>query len=624
MNEILHLKLLGSPSVLLAGQPLTDFATNKAKALLFYLAVTGQPHNRDLLATLLWDGMTDTQAKKNLRAVLPDLRRLLGNYIYIDRQTVAFELDRSYWLDVGVLKRDLKPNQSYINTSVLQAAVDLYRGEFLTGFYVHNAPAFDAWVQQQREQIHILVVDALFSLVHEHMQRTDYPAGLAANRRLLLLEPWSEPAHRQQMQLLAHTGDRAAALAQYETCRAILWDEFGVEPLAETTALYAELRAGESNAGQAAPVIGRSATTVQREYSSAFMGSATENKPNTDGAQPPQVVGHNLSPRTKLYGRQIELTRIQKWVIEDSCRLVGIFGIGGQGKTALASALVQALPDLSTPDLSTQMPTPAGGFVHIIWRSLLNAPPLPEVMREWFYILSNQTVTSLPTSFDQQYSQLLAYLRSQRCLLILDNLESILQGDVYNGFYRPGYELYGQLIHHLAESEHRSCLLLTSRERPQDLTHLEEDTPAVRFLSLTGLPADAGRQMLVARGLVDDSADLDTLVDHYSGNPLALQLAADTVQSIFNGDIGAFLKAETLVFDDIRHVLDQQFARLSPLEREIMYWLATVREPLPFASLRPLLAQPSSPRLVLEAMRALQRRSLVEQFDEGFGLQNVV
>jgi len=245
-------------------------------------------------------------------------------------------------------------------------------------------------------------------------------------------------------------------------------------------------------------------------------------------------------------------------------------------------------------------------------------------LREWVYWLSDQTVTSLSTSLDQQFRQLLDYLRRQRCLLILDNLESILQIDEHSGHFRPGFEGYEQLLRHLVEGEHRSCLLLTSRERPQAWTYWEEDHPSVRSLALTGLPAEAGRQLLQGRGLVDNPMGLGALVQHYSGNPLALKLAAETVQEIFDGDIAAFLQAETLVFDDIRHVLDQQFARLLPLECELLLWLAVLREPVPFNALRNLLAQPPTPRPVLEAVRSLQRRSLIEKFDDGFGLQNVV
>lgn len=609
MNVHLHLTLLGSPRVQLGGKLLTSFATYKAQALLFYLAVTGQPQSRDIVATLLWEQMSDTQAKKNLRTILPDLRYQLGDYIQIDRQTLAFDRSRSYWLDVAVLRRSLEADPASVDLAARQAAVDLYQDEFLQGFYVHNAPLFDAWMSEQREQLHRLVVTALPVLVAEYVQRGNANAALDANRKLLKLNPWSEPVHRQQMFLLAQTGERAAALAQYETCQRILADEFDIEPMPETTALYEQIRAGSAEIAQH----GEKIATV----------AVYDAKPNRQSQAPPtgteqttQVLGHNLPQRTRLFGRQAEVTTLQKWIVEDGCHLVGIFGIGGQGKTALATTFVRGLAEINSPS--------SGYFRHIIWQSLLNAPQVSEVLQEWVYILSDQTVTSLPTGLEQQLGQLLNYLRQQRTLLILDNLESILQSGEQSGSYRPGYEGYGHLIRRLAEGVHRSCLLLTSRERPLELTYSEEDNPAIRVLALTGLPAEAGQQLLRGRGLTDTPAGLSALVQHYSGNPLALKLAAETVQEIFDGDIASFLKSETLVFDDIRHVLDQQFARLSPLERELLLWLAVLREPVPFNTLRSLLAQPPAPRLVLEAVRSLQRHSLLEKYAEGFGLQNVV
>jgi len=626
MDKILRLTLFGSPYVYLGDQLVSDFATNKAQALLFYLVVTGQPHSRDHLATLLWDEMTDAQAKKNLRTVLPDVRRLLGDQLLLDRQTLAFQPLTPYWLDVDVLRRSLTSRPVATDLAVRQAALALYQGEFLSGFYVHNAPAFDAWVLAQRAQLHTLVVDALVALVDEYAQQVDIVAALAANRRLLGLEPWSEPVHRQQMLLLAQMGERAAALAQYETCQRILATEFGVAPVAETTALYQQIRAGElghRGVGETGsqgdrgslPEPAVNSQPVQRPRRDDAHDLARK---NLDSKRLTPVVGHNLPHPTKLYGRQEELARLHQWIGEDGCRLVGIFGIGGQGKTALAAALVRSLAE------SAPQPMPEARFERIVWQSLLNAPPLAEVLQEWLYVLSDQTVTSLPTSLDQQFNLLFDYVRRQRCLLVLDNLESILQADEHGGYYRAGYEAYGQLLHRFVAGEQRSCLLLTSRERPQDSTHWEEDTPAVRFLALAGLPAAAGQAKLQARGVAGNLADLTALVQRYSGNPLALKLVADTVQSIFAGNIAAFLQAEVLVFDDIRHILDQQFARLTTLERELMIWLAIVREPVAYSVLRDLLAQPPAGRLVLEAVRSLQRRSLLEKYEEGFGLQNVV
>ena len=633
MSEILRFSLLGSPRVLSGDHVLTNFTTTKAQALLFYLAVTAQaaPHSRDTLAMLLWGEMTDTQARQNLRAVLPDLRRLVGEYLRIDRQTVAFNRNMPHWLDVAVLQHDLTPGRSPIDLATRQAAVDLYQGEFLSGFYVHNAPAFETWVIEQREQLHIRVVETLFGLVREYIERADYAHALAANRRLLLLEPWSEPAHRQQMLIFDQTGERSAALTQYEACRRIMLAEFGIEPLPETTALYEQIRAGSRSVQlrdpRPAPEIARThAVSTPASAGDPYPGEALESAGRSSGAGVPvQIVGHGLPRRIELYDRQAELGLLHQWMVADDSRVVGIFGIGGQGKTALAAAFAQALAKSTRRVPSDRQADGAErSFTRILWRSLVNAPPLAEVLHEWLSVISDQQVATLPTSLDQQLGLLLDYLRRQRCLLILDNLESVLKSGERSGAYLPGYEGYGQLIRRLAEEEHRSCLLLTSRERPQDLTRLLEDTAVIRVLDLTGLSADAGRQMLQARGLAGASTDLGELVQHYSGNPLGLKLVAETIQSIFAGDVSAFLQAETLVFDDIRDVLDQQFARLSPLECDVMLWLAVVREPVSFIVLRDLLDQPPASRPLLEAVRSLQRRSLLEQYEASFGLQNVV
>jgi|GEM_PF-3093738 len=117
--------------------------------------------------------MTETQAKQNLRTVLPDLRRLVGDHVRIERQTVAFDHTSAYWLDVEVIRHDLEPGRSPADLTTRQAAVDLYQGEFLHGFYVRDAPGFEAWVLEQREQIHALVVNALTVLVGEYAQRGD-------------------------------------------------------------------------------------------------------------------------------------------------------------------------------------------------------------------------------------------------------------------------------------------------------------------------------------------------------------------------------------------------------------------------------------------------------------------
>lgn len=173
------------------------------------------------------------------------------------------------------------------------------------------------------------------------------------------------------------------------------------------------------------------------------------------------------------------------------------------------------------------------------------------------------------------------------------------------------------------QGQHDSCLLLTSREHPLGLERLEGADAPVRMLHLAGLDAEAGRSILRERGL-GEQAGHAVLIECYSGNPLALRLVAAAIRGLFAGDVAAFLRDETPIFDDIRDVLDQQFARLSALERELLLWLAIERQPTTIPALQANLLQREPQRALLEALRSLQRRSLLERSGEGFTLQNVV
>ncbi|RIK28794.1 MAG: hypothetical protein DCC55_38465, partial [Chloroflexi bacterium] len=203
-------------------------------------------------------------------------------------------------------------------------------------------------------------------------------------------------------------------------------------------------------------------------------------------------------------------------------------------------------------------------------------------------------------------------------------VESILTTSERAGQYRPGYEVYGQLLQRVGEFDHQSCLLLTSREEPYDWTRLALGATAIRSLRLGGLAGEAGQTLLHELGLSGEGAANAEIVRRYSGNPLALKLVAAVIQELFAGDVEQFLAQEALVFDDIRDILDQQFARLSPLEQSVLYWLAVDREPAPFDAVRANLVRSAPSRLVVEAMRSLQRRMLLEQYDDHYGLQNVI
>lgn len=239
----LQIDLLGYPQVRLAGEPVL-FARRAAMALLAYLAVTGRPHSREWLAALLGGEIADSRARMLLRNALTGLTSQLGEHLVATRQCVSLNPELPLALDVAALEEGLRAATVAGDVARLQLTVDRYQHEFLEGFALRNAPAFDEWLLLERERIGQLLVRALDLLCAAYVERGEHSAGLIYARRLLALEPWREETHRQVMIMLALSGQRGAMLAQYEACRRILANDLGVEPLAETTALYERLRGG--------------------------------------------------------------------------------------------------------------------------------------------------------------------------------------------------------------------------------------------------------------------------------------------------------------------------------------------------------------------------------------------
>ena len=220
---------------------------------------------------------------------------------------------------------------------------------------------------------------------------------------------------------------------------------------------------------------------------------------------------------------------------------------------------------------------------------------------------------------------LLELVQQQRSLLVLDNLETVLESGTHEGCYRAGYDGYGEILRRLGETVHQSCVLVTAREPPLELSQLARDRGPARILRLGGLGQEAARALLQDRALEGDDPAWERLIAHYRGNPLALNIAGETIVTLFGGRIAGFVEQGAPVFGGIRQLLDEQVNRLSPLERTIANWLAVEREPVKLVDLADDLGSGIARGDVLEAVAALHRRSLLEQGEPGsFTLQPVV
>jgi WD40 repeat protein len=316
---------------------------------------------------------------------------------------------------------------------------------------------------------------------------------------------------------------------------------------------------------------------------------------------------------SQFYGRSQELDTLQQWIRDDRCRLVTLVGMGGLGKTALSVKLGEQVQ---------------GEFAGLIWRSLRDAPTIDELLITLIPFLAGQQETQLPETTGGRLSRLIELLRQSRSLIILDNFDAVLQSGARAGTYRAGYENYGELLRRVGEIAHPSCLVLTSREKPQEVAALEGDRLPVRSLPLPGVDGTAGSEILRAKGLAGNPVDIDRLIRHYRGNPLALKIAATSIRDLFGGDVAQFLAQGTAAFSGIGILLGQQCDRLSSLEQQVMDWLAINREPVSASELQADLIPDSVTELsrlkLVEVLESLRSRSLIESSAAGFTLQPVV
>jgi transcriptional regulator with XRE-family HTH domain len=319
----------------------------------------------------------------------------------------------------------------------------------------------------------------------------------------------------------------------------------------------------------------------------------------------------NAIDTSVFYGRERELAQLWQWIVCNRCRVVGVVGMEGIGKSTIA---VKAALQMRSE------------FEIVVWRSLTHAPSLTELLSSLLQFLMPLYGEDpvIPPTLDEKFSKLMQYLRSRRCLLMLDNVEVILDPQRV-GQWSAGYEAYGQLLKTIGETPHQSCLLLTSREQPNEITLMEDRQGTCAALSLKGLTPADGRAIFDQKGeFTGTTSHWQQLIHHYGGNPLMLKMVAAATQSLFDGSIAEVVADLDSPFSDISDLLDRQFKRLSTAEQKVLFCLAIHREPVSIAKIRERIVGLVPEQSVPKQLNSLMRRSIVEKTDGLFCLQPMV
>ncbi len=534
----LKLSFLGTPRIELDGVSI-EIQRRRGMALLAYLAVMGGRQPRESLAALFWPESSHRRARAALRRELSELNLALERQ-WLDTNRESIGLQPGYWLDTAEFERSLAHQEA--GPDSLMATVDLYRGDFLSGFTLPDCPQFDEWHFFQGESLRHALASTLERLVGILSNQANYEKAILYARRWLALDPCHEPVHRQLMRLYAQAGQQSAALRQYDLVRQTLQDELGVSPSDETSTLYDNIRTGKL-------------------WATASI--------------PPTPRLHSLPTQTTTFiGRKAEVAEIKQTLLDEAgCRLFNLVGPGGIGKTRLALAVATQLLDDFPDGVYFVALAPIGGVEYVV-------PAIAEALRLSFF-----------GNIDPK-QQLLDYLAPKKLLLVVDNFEHLL--------------IDASLLSEILKRAQDVTLSATSRERLNLQEEWVYDVHGLSFPAVNDAANDEAShdfsqysalelfiqraRQIVAKFAPSTSeiADIIQICQLVEGMPLGLELAAPWIRTLSCREIAEEIERSldflTTTARNVpeRHrsisvVFEQTWRRLSDQERMVLQQLSIFR-----------------------------------------------
>jgi DNA-binding SARP family transcriptional activator/predicted ATPase len=616
----LYVALLGPVAVGLNDQQLDKFRTSRVQALLFYLATEralgAAVHRRETLINLLWPGLPPPSSQANLRQTLYHLRKAIPAIdgpaggaaiplLIADRQTVRINPDYAIEIDVAEFTRYLRQP-----VKLWGPAVDLYRGDFLADFYLADSGAFEEWAATRRAALRRQALTALAKLTSFEMEQGAYEKAERYAHRQLEIDSLQEGAYRQLMKVLDGSGRRSEALVIYEACRSLLQNELGVEPSAETVALFEAIRSGRTEKRRTVTPpeeddqeLRRLADYAPDSWESEISAHLQASSPE-DIEQPP---AHNLPPQPGPFvGREAELAAMDAFIANANVRLVTIVGPGGIGKTHLALAAAERhLSKALERWQRNHSDTSTSSAIEAPEREIETEPVFEDGV--FFASLAElssveQIISTVAEALNLKFErgerqtrsprrQLVDYLGTKRLLLIVDNFEHLLEGA----------DLLTEILQYSTDVQ----LLVTSRERLHlrreqvypihGLEFQQEDAAATQTANHT-LDFAAARLFLQSARRIRpdfkpspvDARHINRICHLVVGMPLALQLAASWVDVLSTQEIAAEIEKnldflETSERDipprqrSMRALFDTVWERLNQPERDVFAQLSIFR-----------------------------------------------